>query len=90
MSVSINLSCPVCGNKDLKTRTSQKVGLLAAQTVAYCPSCFSIMNITGAIEKTKTATWTERPEIHRINKPLKQVDPNQLDFLDELNEKRQD
>ena len=84
MSVSVNLSCPVCGNNDLKAGRSTKVGLFVAQTVAYCPSCFSIMNITGAIEKTKTATWTERPEIHRINKPLKQVDPNQLDFITEL------
>lgn len=87
MAVSVNLSCPICGNKDLKVRTSEKVGMLTAQTKAFCPSCLSVFDISASIERAKTAAWTERPEIYRINKPLKQVDPSQLDFLDEIEAK---
>ncbi|SUT91475.1 hypothetical protein [Actinobacillus lignieresii] len=83
MSVSINLDCPVCGSSTLKVRTSQKIGMLVTQAKCYCPSCLSVSDISAEITRTYTANWNERPEIKRINKPLKQVDPNQLDFFDE-------
>lgn len=56
MAVSVNLNCPICGNHNLKVRTSEKVGARATQTQAVCPSCLSVFDISSSIKSTKTVS----------------------------------
>ena len=74
--------CVNCGSKNMRVRTSEKIGLLLINATWYCNSCGTEHQISSQITKVRTPTYHERPEALRISKPLLRVDDKTLDLFE--------
>lgn len=78
---NIDHFCTNCGSKNLRVRTSEKIGLLAIESVLYCNSCSTEMKVMSQITRVRTPVYQERPEALRINKILREADLNTPDLF---------
>lgn len=78
---NIDHFCTNCGSKNLRVRTSEKIGLLAIDVMLYCNNCNSELKVLSQITRVRTPVYHERPEALRINKILKEADLNTLDLF---------
>ena len=79
---NVNHECVNCGSKHLRVRTSEKIGLLAVDTVMYCSSCGTEHKVLSQVVRVRTPVYKERPEALRVNKLLKESDLNTPDLFD--------
>ncbi len=77
---NINVHCGNCNSKDLRVRTSDRVGMRSGWTTVICNNCGARSHVLWEVTKLETATYEERKEFLSANKPLNQIDPNQEDL----------
>lgn len=77
---NIDHICLNCESKNLRVRTSQKVGLRTIDVLLICNNCGARNHVLSEIYKLETPIYNERPEALRINKVLLKIDPNQQDL----------
>lgn len=78
---NIDHFCTNCGSKNLRVRTSEKVGLLAIDVTLYCNNCGTELKVLSQITRVRTPVYHERPEALRINKILREADLNTPDMF---------
>ncbi|OOF85171.1 hypothetical protein [Rodentibacter ratti] len=78
--MNVDHKCTNCGSNNIRVRTSEKIGLLVIDVIAYCNNCGTELKVTSQITRVRTPTYNERPEALRVNKPLKQIDERQLEI----------
>lgn len=74
---NINCECGNCGSKDLRVRTSEKVGLRVGRALLICNNCGAKNHLMWENVKLETPIFNEREEFLRANKPLIKIDPRQ-------------
>lgn len=74
--------CANCGSRNMRVRTSEKIGILTIDAVWYCNNCGTEHQIKSQIVRVRTPIYQERPEALRISKPLIKTDTQTIDFLD--------
>lgn len=77
---NINVHCGNCNSKDLRVRTSERVGMRTGSALFVCNSCGARSHMLWEVTKLETPIYEERKEFLRVNKPLIQIDPNQADL----------
>ena len=65
---NIDHFCTNCGSKNLRVRTSEKIGLLAIKSAIYCNNCGTELQTLSQIVRVRTPVYHERPEALRTNK----------------------
>ncbi|OOF70574.1 hypothetical protein BKG91_03825 [Rodentibacter caecimuris] len=78
--MNVDHKCTNCGSNNIRVRTSEKIGLLVIDVIAYCNNCGTELKVTSQITRVRTPTYHERPEALRVSKPLKQIDERQLEI----------
>lgn len=78
---NIDHFCTNCGSKNLRVRTSEKIGLLAIKSAIYCNNCGTELQTLSQIVRVRTPVYHERPEALRINKILREADLNTPDLF---------
>lgn len=78
--MNVDHKCTNCGSNNIRVRTSEKIGLLVIDALAYCNNCGTELRVTSQITRVRTPTYNERPEALMANKPLKQIDVRQLEI----------
>ncbi|OOF82510.1 hypothetical protein BKG93_11255 [Rodentibacter ratti] len=78
--MNVDHKCTNCGSNNIRVRTSEKIGLLVIDVIAYCNNCGTELKVTSQITRVRTPTYNERPEALRVSKPLKQIDERQLEI----------
>lgn len=74
--------CTNCNSKNLRVRTSGKIGMLVIEAIVYCNNCGTEHTIQSQIIRVRTPTYNERPEAMRVNKCLIEADLNTPDLFD--------
>ncbi|WP_273393503.1 hypothetical protein [Actinobacillus porcinus] len=77
---NINVECGNCGAKDLRVRTSERVGLRIGTALLVCNVCGSRNHLMWENVRLETPEYHQRDEFLRINKPLIQIDPRQTEI----------
>ncbi|MFQ1015818.1 hypothetical protein [Avibacterium paragallinarum] len=83
--MQVDLPCLNCGSKNVRVRTSQRIGMRTIKILAICNNCGARNHVGAEILKLETPIYHERAEALRINKPLAQTDPNQQDLFEQEN-----
>lgn len=78
--MKIDHICTKCESKNIRVRTSQKIGLLVVEAVGYCIDCGTELKVQSQIIRVRTPSYTERPEALRVNKVLNKIDERQLEL----------
>ncbi|TGZ98137.1 hypothetical protein D3M79_10395 [Rodentibacter pneumotropicus] len=78
--MNVDHKCTNCGSNNIRVRTSEKIGLLVIDVIAYCNNCGTELKVTSQITRVRTPTYNERPEALMANKLLKLIDDRQLEI----------
>lgn len=78
--MNVDHKCTNCGSNNIRVRTSEKIGLLVVEVIAYCNNCGTELKAQSQIVRVRTPSYTERPEALRVNKVLNQIDSRQIEI----------
>ncbi len=78
--MNVDHQCPYCGKKNIRVRTSEKIGLLSIDVLGFCNNCGAELKVQSQITRVRTPIYNERPEALRANKPLNQIDERQQEI----------
>nr|DAK78130.1 MAG TPA: transcription factor IIS-like protein [Bacteriophage sp.] len=77
---NINCTCGNCGSKDLRVRTSERVGLRTGSALLICNSCGARNYLMWEQVRLETPTFHERSEYLGAVRPLLQMDERQIEI----------
>ena len=78
--MNVDHKCANCGSNNIRVRTSEKIGLLSIDVLAYCNNCGTELKVQSQVVRVRTPSYTERPEALRANKVLNQIDSRQIEI----------
>ena len=78
--MNVDHKCTNCGSNNIRVRTSEKIGLLSIDIIAYCNRCGTELKVASQITRVRTPVYYERPEALMTNKPLNQIDERQQEI----------
>lgn len=78
--MNVDHKCTNCGSNNIRVRTSEKIGLLVVEVIAYCNNCGTELKVQSQVVRVRTPSYTERPEALRANKVLNQIDSRQIEI----------
>ena len=78
--MNVDHKCANCGSNNIRVRTSEKIGLLSIDVLAYCNNCGTELKVQSQITRVRTPIYNDRPEALSANKPLNQIDERQQEI----------
>ncbi|WP_439327871.1 hypothetical protein [Lonepinella sp. BR2357] len=77
----VDIRCSKCGSKNLAVRTSERMTMHSTSTILFCHNCHACkLHVMTEIVAVEIASYERSDQAMRINKPLDETDPNQLEI----------
>ncbi|MCK3658530.1 hypothetical protein A4G18_07350 [Pasteurellaceae bacterium Pebbles2] len=79
--MQVDIRCAKCGSKNLVVRTSDRMTMHSTSSIVYCNSCHACkMQVMSEIVQVEIASYEQSDAVMRLNKPLDETDPNQIEM----------